>query len=68
MQHEKIIAKLIDLEDRAEAHRAEYLKLQYIPGKKTIASSHYRQSLRLRSRIRELIRKIALFEADPPVH
>ncbi len=68
MQHEKIITKLIDLEERAEAHRVEYLKFQYVPGKKTLASSHYRQALRLRSRIRELIRKIARFEADPPVH
>ncbi|MHC1725439.1 MAG: hypothetical protein AB9866_05395 [Syntrophobacteraceae bacterium] len=66
MQQERIISKLIDLQDRADAHTSEYLKLQFVPGKKTKASSHYRKALKLRSRIQELIRQIAVLEADRP--
>ncbi len=60
MEQDKLVSKLIDLEDKATAHTSEYLKLVQKPGKKTQASLHYRKALKLRSRIQEVIRKIAL--------
>jgi hypothetical protein len=62
MRQEKLISKLIDLEDRANAHTAQYLKLLGIPGKRTGASTHYQKALKLRARIQDLIRQIALYD------
>ena len=60
MRQEQLIAKLIDLEERANAHTSEYLKLQSVPRKRTSASIHYQKAPKLRARVQELIRKIAL--------
>jgi hypothetical protein len=65
MRQDKLIAKLIDLEERANAHAAEYQRLQQIPKSKTIASKHYRKALSLQSRIQSIIREIALCEDSP---
>ncbi len=63
MSQEQLIAKLIDLEERANAHTSEYLKLQSVPRKRTSASSHYQKALKLRARVQELIRKIAHYSS-----
>ncbi len=60
MRQDQMISKLIDLEDKANAHTSEYLRLLQMPGNKTKASLHYRKALKLRSRIQGLIREIAL--------
>ena len=59
MRQEQLIAKLIDLEERANAHTSQYLKLLSVPRKRTSASIHYQKALKLRARVQELIRKIA---------
>ncbi len=61
MRQEQLVSKMIDLEDKANAHASQYLKLLGVPGKRTIASTHYQKSLKLRARVQELIRKIALY-------
>jgi hypothetical protein len=63
MRQEQLIAKLIDLEDRANAHTSQYLKLLSVPQKRTSASIHYQKALKLRARVQELIRKIALCDS-----
>jgi len=60
MRQEELISKLIDLEERANAHTSEYLKLLNEPRKRTSASVHYQKALKLRARVHDLIRKIAL--------
>ncbi len=60
MRYERLVAKMIDLEERANAHTTEYSRLLHVPGGKTKASLHYLKALRLRSKIQELIRQIAL--------
>jgi hypothetical protein len=60
MRQEQLISKLIDLEDKANAHASEYLKLLGVPGNKAQASQHYRKALRLRARVQGLIRQIGL--------
>jgi len=60
MRQEQLIAKLIDLEERANAHTSEYLKLVSVPRKRTSATIHYQKALKLRARVQDLIRKIAL--------
>jgi hypothetical protein len=56
---EKLIAKIIDLEEQANAHLLEYQKLLLVPKSKTLASRHNRQATRLQSRIQKLIKEIA---------
>ena len=63
MRQEKLISKMIDLEDRANAHASQYLKLLSVPQKRTSASIHYQKALKLRARVQELIRKIALCDS-----
>ena len=53
MHQEKLIAKIIDLEERANAHTAEYQRLLHVPKSKTEASKHHRKAVRLQSRIQE---------------
>ena len=60
----KIISELINLQEQADSHTAKYLKLHNVPEKWTRASAHYCKSARLRSRIQELIRKIATYQHD----
>ncbi|MGC9966350.1 MAG: hypothetical protein ABSE08_13180 [Syntrophobacteraceae bacterium] len=60
MRQEKLIAKIIDLEERANAHTAEYQRLLQVPKSRTKASKHHRKAIRLQSRIQDLIREIAL--------
>jgi hypothetical protein len=59
MQQNELISKLIDLQEKEDAHVCEYRKLEMVPGKKTKASLHYKKAMRLRSRIQELIHQIA---------
>lgn len=66
MQQEKLIAKLIDLEERANAHTAEYVRLLHVPKGRTEASRHYRKAAQLRSKIQDLIRQIALCDDAAP--
>jgi hypothetical protein len=63
--HEKLIAKIIDLEERANAHTAEYERLLHVPKSRTQASKHHRNAIRLQARIQCLIREIALWEEVP---
>ena len=65
MHHEKLIAKIIDLEERANAHSAECQKLLQVPKHKTEASKHHRSAARLQSRIQSLIKEIALWDDVP---
>lgn len=65
MRQEKLIAKLIDLGERANAHTAEYQRLLHVPKSRTIAARHRRKALRLQSRIQCLIREIALCGGAP---
>ncbi len=60
MRQEQLIAKLIDLEERANAHTSEYLKLVSVPRKRTSATIHYQKALKLRAKVQEIIKKIAL--------
>jgi hypothetical protein len=60
MRQEKLITMLIDLEERANAHTAEYQRLLNVPKSRTIAARHRLKALRLQSRIQGLIREIAL--------
>ena len=64
MRQEQLIAKLIDLEERANAHTSEYLKLLSVPRKRTSASIHYQKALKLRAKVQELIKKIALCDSS----
>ena len=66
MRQEQLIAKLIDLEDKANAHASQYLKLLSVPRKRTSASVHYQKALKLRARVQELIRKIAHCDSARP--
>ncbi|MCE5333093.1 MAG: hypothetical protein LLG06_00730 [Desulfobacteraceae bacterium] len=59
MTTHEIVSELIVLQDEEILHRTEYLKLQHLPGKKTVASSHCRKAMRLRARIQALIKTIA---------
>jgi len=65
MRQEKLIAKMIDLEERANAHTAEYQRLLHVPKSRTEASKHHRKAIRLQSKIHDLIREIALCECVP---
>lgn len=65
MQATELVSKLIDLQEKANLHATEYLKLRFVPGKKTIASDHHRKAERLRARIQKIIREIAGCESDP---
>ena len=60
MRQEELISKLIDLEEKANTHTSQYLKLLSVPRKRTSASIHYQKALKLRARVQELIRQIAL--------
>ena len=60
MRQEQLISKLIDLEDKANAHASEYHKLLGVPGNKAQASQHYRKALRLRAKVQ------APHQADRP--
>lgn len=64
----ELISRLIDLQEQANTHTAEYLKLQFMPGKKTVASAHLRKAERLRLRIQEIIREIAAGDNCPSVN
>lgn len=68
MQPDKIISQLIDLQEKANTHTSEYLRLQYLPGNKAKAFAHQRKAIKLRSRILDLIREIALSEGGDPGH
>ncbi len=68
MQPDKIISLLIDLQEKADTHTTEYLRLQYLPGNKAKATAHQRKALKLRTRILDLIRKIALAEGEDASH
>ena len=59
MRQEKLVAKMIDLEDRANAHTTEYLRLLSVPGAKSKASLHYLRASKLRAKIQNLIKQIA---------
>lgn len=61
MRQQELISKLIDLEEQARVHSSEYLRLIQTPGNLTKASFHNRKAIRLRSRIKGLIRQIAIF-------
>ncbi|MFZ2447542.1 MAG: hypothetical protein WAW37_14395 [Syntrophobacteraceae bacterium] len=61
----ELIAKLIDLQEKANAHTSEYLKWEHAPGGKTRASVHHRKALKLRSKIQGLIREIAGCQSGP---
>lgn len=65
MREQELISKLIDLEEQAKAHTSEYLRLMQMPGNLTRASFHNNRALRLRSRIKGLMRQIALFRGSP---
>ena len=65
MHQEKLIVRLIDLEERANAHTAEYQRLLHLPKSRSEASKHYRKALTLQSKIQDLIREIALCEDAP---
>jgi uncharacterized coiled-coil DUF342 family protein len=65
MRQEKLIAKIIDLEERAKAHTAEYQRLLHVPKSRTQASKHRRKAISLQSRIQDLIREVALCEDMP---
>lgn len=60
MWQEQLISKLIDLEEQAKTHTCEYLRLIRAPGNMAKASFHDRKALRLRSRIQNLMRQMAL--------
>lgn len=60
MRQEQLISKLINLEDKANAHASEYHRLLGVPGNKAQASQHYRKALRLRAKVQRLIRQIGL--------
>jgi hypothetical protein len=59
MRKEKLISKLIDLDERAKAHALEYLRLIQAPGNAAKASLHNRKALRLRSKMKDLMKQIA---------
>ncbi len=65
MRHKDLIAKLIDLEERAQLHSSEYFKMIQMRGDPAKASLHYRKVIRLRSRIKDLMKQIA-FHSDYP--
>ncbi len=65
MRQERLVAKMIDLEERANAHTAEYLRLLHVPGGENKASLHYLKALRLRSKVQGIIRQIALCVSTP---
>ena len=65
MRQEQLIAKIIDLEERANVHTAEYQRLLHVPKSRTEASKHHRKAIRLQSKIHDLIREIALCECVP---
>ena len=62
---EKLIAKIIDLEEQANVHTAEYERLLTVPKSRTKAAEHHRKAVRLQSRIQSLIREIARWEEVP---
>ncbi len=67
MHAHELVSKLIDLQEKANSHATEYLKLRFVPGKKTMASVHHRKAERLRLRIQKIIREIAGAKADNPL-
>ncbi len=69
MEADKLIAKLIKLQNQADAHSSEYMRLEYIKTERAKALFHYRQNQKLRSKIQTLIRKIAALggeNGEPP--
>jgi len=60
MNQQALISKLIDLEEQVKAHSSEYLILVRTPGSLAKASYHKRKVLKLRSRMKSLMDKIAL--------
>jgi len=64
MRQQELISKLIHLEEQAKAHTSEYLRLMQVPGSMGKASFHNRKAVRLRSRIKGLMRQIALFRGN----
>jgi len=61
MRQQELISKLIHLEEQAKVHTSEYLRLIQVPGNMAKASFHNRKAHRLHSKIRGLMRQIALF-------
>jgi hypothetical protein len=57
MQQKELVSRLIDLEEHAKVYASEYLRL--IDGQVT-KSFHDGKALRLRSRVQNLMRQIAL--------
>ncbi len=55
----ELVSELIELQEKANSHATEYLKLRFVPGKKTVASVHHRKAEKLRVRIQKIIREIA---------
>lgn len=66
MTSQNIVSKLIDLQDKANAHASEYERLQNIPGQKTVASAHLRKAVRLRAQIQKLIHQLAANGSPQP--
>ncbi len=64
MEADKLIAKLIKLQNKADANSLEFLRLEYIKTERAKALFHYRQNQKLRSKIQTLIRKIATLEGE----
>lgn len=61
MNRNRLISKLLELGEEAEAHNAKYLQLMQTPGKMSKAFMHERKALRVHSKIQELIRQIGLY-------
>lgn len=61
MRQQELISKLIDLEEQAKVHSTEYLRLIQVPGNSAKASFHNRKVLKLHSKIKGIMRQIALF-------
>lgn len=64
MRQQELISKLIHLEEQAKVHSSEYLRLIQVPGNTAKASFHNRKALKLHSKIKGLMRQIALFRGD----
>jgi len=60
MWREELISKLIGLEEQAKVYTSEYMRLIQGPGNVPETSFRQRKTLRLRSRLRNLMRQIAL--------
>ncbi len=64
MEADKLITKLIKLQNQADAHSSEFIRLEYIKTERAKALFHYRQNQKMRSKIQTLIRKIATLECE----